>query len=530
MQSSLVIPLSELGICATSWPLLGALTATCFVLGFLQYHTKPHPLAHLPGPKPSSFLFGNMFEVLGAMASWQTLGNYPEPFLSWIRSYGGVVRVRQLFSYALILSDPKAIQHVFLTHADNYPRDPMINVIMADILLGVSVASTNGALHTKYRKLFAPHFTAARVKSFLAMFKAQALVTCERLLLIMGSHDHATLDLQPLLHHLTLNTIGLAACGLNFDDHPNAHAAYKNYTAVPSVPILVGMLAVPGFMRLPLPEIRRRRQAQDAMRQVITDVIDAKLAKAKGMQDAKLDIATVDFLDAILPESTVQEAVAHTMTVLSGGQDTTSSVLSWTLAVLATHPRVVALLRAEHADVMQRYDQSLASPEAVSDLKYTLAVIQESMRLNMVSEGVTTRTTQQADRLPMEDGTMVEVPAGTQMMVKYGALHRNPRYWTRPDEFIPDRFIEHSVEWNADLALRHGQSHAFYYMPFSAGVMNCVGSRFALAEMQIIIATLVSRFDFELTADADLRHTFTGGALHPTKLAMHVRRVQAASA
>ncbi|KAF0699559.1 Aste57867_9896 [Aphanomyces stellatus] len=145
------------------------------------------------------------------MASWQTHGNYPEPFHSWVKTYGGVVRVRQLFSYALILADPKAIQHVFLTHADNYPQDPMINLITAVRMACMSFSINDKfpgpyswrqclecrrALHAKYRKLFAPYFTPTRIKSFLDMFKAQAHVTCERLLLATGSHDHATLE-QP---------------------------------------------------------------------------------------------------------------------------------------------------------------------------------------------------------------------------------------------------------------------------------------------------------------------------------------------
>ncbi|KAF0699561.1 Aste57867_9898 [Aphanomyces stellatus] len=428
-------------------------------------------------------------------------------------------------SATLLLSDPKAIQHVLATNANNYPRDPKINLLLADLMLGVGILSAEGALHVKYRKFFSPLFTASAVKSYLTIFESQTLAACDRL--VQNTRDHPSLNMLPVLRQLTLNIIGLAMCGLNFEDHPQAAATYKHYAGVPGKFILIGLVAIPGFMRLPLPAIRRRRQAQQALRRLISDIIDAKLMKDTTTE--KND-KQVDFLDLILRESTVDEAIAHTMTVLFAGHDTASGVLSWTLATLATQPRVVALLRAEHKAVADHHHGSLGTAEAVGELTYTLAVIQESMRLNTVTEGITPRIALQADRIPTCDGSSFDAPKGTQMLVKFGALHRNPKYWACPDEFIPERFVEHSAEWNADLALRHGQSHAFYYMPFSAGVMNCIGYRFALAEMQIIIATLVSRFDFELTADADLRHSFTGGALHPKMLDMHVRPRRRSSA
>ncbi|KAF0697293.1 Aste57867_12006 [Aphanomyces stellatus] len=448
----------------TSWSLLGVVVAS-LVVGYHVLRQKDHPLAHLPGPKPSSFLFGNMLEIMGAMSSWQTLGNYPEPFLSWVKTYGGVVRVRQLFSYALILTDPKAIQHVFLTHADNYTRDPMVSNFLADLLLGVGVISANGALHAKYRKLFSQHFAASNVKQYLALFESKTLAACDRLDLAIGACDHTILDMQDVMNQLMLGIMGLAACGLNFDDHPDSCVSRCRKSAAG--------------------DTNKKRSA---------------------------DQTHYDFLDAILSVSTTDEAIAHTMTVLFADLDTVSGVPGFTLALLAMHPD-----RGTNSSRMRR------RPRASSWLTRDNG---RSRRPPVYPRSSTPRVALHDDHVTMSDGTCFDVPKGTQISVKYGALHRNPKYWTRPDEFLPERFIEHSTDWTADVALRHGESsHAFYYMAFGAGATNCVGSRFALAEMQIMVATLVSRFDFELTANADLRHAFMGASLHPTYLEMAVRRV-----
>ncbi|KAF0697294.1 Aste57867_12007 [Aphanomyces stellatus] len=126
------------------------------------------------------------------------------------------------------------------------------------------------------------------------MFESQTLATCDRL--AMDGRD-----LYPHLKQLALNIIGLATCGINFDEYPHARAVINNYTGIQSLFVFVGMLVIPGFMQLPLPEIRRRCQIQETLRSVITKVIEAKAAAG--------ETAASDFLDVVV--STIEEAIAY---------------------------------------------------------------------------------------------------------------------------------------------------------------------------------------------------------------------------
>ncbi|CAK4615177.1 unnamed protein product [Aphanomyces euteiches] len=110
------------------------------------------------------------------------------------------------------------------------------------------------------------------------------------------------------------------------------------------------------------------------------------------------------------------------------------------------------------------------------------------------------------------------------------AMGRNPKYWTSPERFLPDRFIEGTAEWKADLALRGGKSHAFSFIPFSAGSKNCIGQRFAMAEIQLIVATLMSKYDFTPTANMSTRHEFGSITVKPLNIEMTVRRTTVPSA
>ncbi|CAK4630355.1 unnamed protein product, partial [Aphanomyces euteiches] len=248
-------------------------------------------------------------------------------------------------------------------------------------------------------------------------------------------------------------------------------------------------------------------QSQDTLKKLLMQIIHDKLA-SPATENPK------DLLDMILPHATTDEAVSHTLTFMVAGHDTSSSSLGFIFGTLASHPEAISAIRAEYKRVVSNYG-SLTTWEAIAELEYTHAVIQETLRLNAVTFGAIPRTTLENDHVPMSDGSTVFIPKGTSVQVYMGAMHRNSKYWSNPNTFIPERFIEGTPEWNVDLDLRGGKPHAFYFNPFSMGSKNCIGQRFAMTEMQLIVATLVSKYDFTPTPKMDLRHEFNGITLKP---------------
>jgi enediyne biosynthesis protein E7 len=80
------------------------------------------------------------------------------------------------------------------------------------------------------------------------------------------------------------------------------------------------------------------------------------------------------------------------------------------------------------------------------------------------------------------------VPANAIVQVDIGVMHRNPKYWKRPNEFYPQRWMEEEET----------SRHPFAYAPFSAGLRNCIGKNFAIQEMVIALSIIVSHFRLEL--------------------------------
>ncbi|KAG9400682.1 hypothetical protein AC1031_010125 [Aphanomyces cochlioides] len=466
-------------------------------------------------PRPGSFQLYLCLDTLGSVPRWHITGAYPEPFLSWIKQYGGAVYYRELYTKVVLFSDPKALQHIIASKESNYPRNRSIRAFLTDTLLGTSLLSSEGSDHAHQRKMMNPHFSQAQIKPFVSIFE---LYTRERLLPVFHdvSQSQSIVNLTKVFQKLTLDIIGKIAFSMDFDEHPAVHEAIMQLLATPSVSTYLGLLYIPGFSRLPLPELNRRRAAKKTIFEAITRVIQDKLA-SKSPQ--------TDLLDLILPHSSPLEAVAHTMTFLLAGHETTSSTLSWVVVEACRRPQMVAKIREECQEVLKKYGP-MATWESTQEMPYTTAVIQESLRLNTVVYGIPRRDASEDDEVPMSDGSSIFIPKGTSISMIAAAIHRNPLYWTKPDEFIPERFLPGTPEWIADEVLRGGSSHNFYFLPFSMGSKNCIGQRFAMAEIRVILAMLFANFDIKIDAASNLFPKFNGMTIHPADLQVTIHALE----
>lgn len=73
------------------------------------------------------------------------------------------------------------------------------------------------------------------------------------------------------------------------------------------------------------------------------------------------------------------------------------------------------------------------------------------------------------------------------VVVPLWALHHNSELYPEPNKFIPERFTEGNKKKRESVA----------YLPFGAGPRNCIGNRFALLEIKLTLANILSKFKFE---------------------------------
>jgi cytochrome P450 len=173
------------------------------------------------------------------------------------------------------------------------------------------------------------------------------------------------------------------------------------------------------------------------------------------------------------------------VTLFLAGHETTAIALSWTWHLLAQHPLVRDRLVAELFGELDRRPATVAD---LPRLPYADAVLKEAVRLYPPAYVLGREAV--AD---CEIGGW-RVPAGATIYMSPWVLHRDPRWFSSPEKFLPERWLD-------GLAARLPR---FVYFPFGGGPRICIGDRFATMEAALILATLARRYRLERTSEAEI--------------------------
>ncbi|KAF2324443.1 hypothetical protein GH714_014151 [Hevea brasiliensis] len=188
--------------------------------------------------------------------------------------------------------------------------------------------------------------------------------------------------------------------------------------------------------------------------------------------------------------------------------DTTSTMLTWAISLLLNNRFALKKAQEEldlHVGVERQVDES-----DLKNLVYLQAVIKETLRLYPVAP-------LSGPRQALEDCTIggYHVPAGTRLMVNVWKIHRDPRLWTDPSAFQPQRFLTSHV--GVDVRGQH-----FVLIPFGSGRRSCPGTSFALHALHLTIARLLHAFDLSTPMDQPVDMTEGPGVILPKATPLEV--------
>jgi cytochrome P450 len=186
-----------------------------------------------------------------------------------------------------------------------------------------------------------------------------------------------------------------------------------------------------------------------------------------------------------------KDLLDEAITLLFAGQDTSAATLSWTLHLLSLDPAKQQRVVDEVRSILDSDDNpavDFVSKTMVAQMPYLDAVIKESMRLYPVAPFVVRKLT--ADiTIPGEEASDTTIPESTFACVWIYALHRNPKLWHLPEEFLPERWLDPKLrERDA------GQYEPGAYIPFAMGPRNCLGRPLAQVILRVLLARILNRY------------------------------------
>lgn len=381
------------------------------------------------------------------------------------RRYGDVTRHRTGEDTVYLLNRPDLARHVLKDNGANYTKLNTPDDRMLRPLLGNGLLTSNGVDWARQRHQCAPEFRMSAVRSFDAI-----ITEATRELLKRWTTGPASSDAIAVDHHLTSLTLTIVTRAILGADITGVGEGFGD--AVDAVNRFIGHYVPPDD---PDPQDTTSRRHGFLRARMFLNMITQTLISAR--RASVHDETTL--LDAMMHGEhplTDTELRDEVLTLIMAGHETTAKSLTWTLYLLDRHPLEAQRVYDEVDRVLGERTPTSAD---IAELPVCRLVIQEAMRL-YPPVWLISRRARAAD---VVDG--YDVAPGTLVCVSQWVLHRDPRYWDAPDDFIPDRFRE---------PIR--PSHL--YLPFGGGDRICIGQHLAVVEATLVLAMLAQSVRFRL--------------------------------
>ncbi|KAJ4827439.1 hypothetical protein Tsubulata_011092 [Turnera subulata] len=421
--------------------------------------------------------------------------------------YGPILSLRLGIHRALVVSDWEAVKECFSTKDRVFLQRPPS---LALKIMGYDHAMFGFAPYGKYwrdmRKLAMVELLSNRRLELMKQVRDSEVTSFGKELYkkAVKNGGSVVVEMKESIGDLAMNVIVRMIAGKryfgdgkedNSEESRRCQKAFSDFSyliglflvsdAVPFLGWLDSMMGTVGKMKRTAREIdsvlvnwvkeHRQKRLSGKIDEEEQDLIHVMLSKMDSDQISSLhDIDTV--------------VKANCLSLLLGGSDTTVITITWALSLLLNNPNVLKKAQEELDDCVGMH--RLVDESDINNLAYLQAIVKETLRLYPAAP-------LGPPREAMEDCEI----AGFH-------LHRDPRIWSNPLEFYPERFLtEHT---NVDV-----RGMDFEYTPFGSGRRMCPGVTFALQIVHLILARLLQGFELRTVSDTTVDMSESPGMTLP---------------
>ncbi|EKM54590.1 uncharacterized protein PHACADRAFT_163000 [Phanerochaete carnosa HHB-10118-sp] len=433
---------------------------------------------------------------------WHPLYNYPGPFLArlskwWIvwkgrngrqhfymqelhNLYGDIVRIGP---NEVSIRDVGAVEPLMGTQG--LPRGPSAGGQALEPPVSGLIIIRDPVEHARRRRPWARAFSTAALKEYEPVVVKRATQLCEQLAVQKGS-----IDLAMWLSLFSYDVMGDIVFGGGSDLIVNGdsdgvwsmlQSASGGQMAYYHAPWLAHYAK-----RLPMAPMIKK------LRDFATDRAAFRYKNGAKTKDLFYYLSNEDEAEKTSPD--MGQVISEGMLATVAASDTTATVLGNTFWNILRYPHYYKRLQAE-VDKYYPAGENAFDTKNHSKMVFLDAVLNEALRLYPVIPSGSQRAP-----IPGKGDRLVGpylIPDGTQARVHFWSLQRDPRYFSQPETYWPERWlIAEGLERAPEGELFAHDANAF--IPFSFGPENCVGKNLAQMEMRMVCCYLVQNLEFEL--------------------------------
>ncbi|CAJ1975357.1 unnamed protein product [Sphenostylis stenocarpa] len=462
---------------------LATIAAATLVYRVIKFITRPSlPLP--PGPKP-----------------WPIVGNFPHmgpvphhSLAALARVHGPLLYLRLGFVNVVVAASATVAEQFLKIHDSNFSsRPPNAGAKYIAYNYQDMVFAPYGPRWRLLRKLTSVHlFSGKALDEFRHLRETFRREEVGRLTRNLARSEAKAVNLGQMLNVCTTNALARVLIGRRvFKDGDGGcdPRADEFKDMVVELMVLAGVFNVGDFI--------------PSLEWLDLQGVQSKMKKLHKRFDAFLtsiihdhDTSSISFLSILLSLQNVKDddgnRLTHTeikallLNMFTAGTDTSSSTVEWAVAELIRNPRIMAQVQQELDAVVGR-DRSVKE-EDLAHLPYLQAVIKETFRLHP-------STPLSLPRVSAESCEIFgyHIPKGSTLLVNVWAIARDPKEWTDPLDFKPERFLPGGEKADVDI-----RGNDFEVIPFGAGRRICAGLSLGLRMVQLLTATLAHSFDWGL--------------------------------
>lgn len=440
-----------------------------------------------PGPKRPFWLLNLQFEA------------DPFGYMDAIsKRYGDIVTVMSGSTPIVYVSNPLGIKEIF-TNTKEIAARGELNQDFALITGNQGVLQLNGLVHKNRRKLLMQGFHGVRMQ-------ACGQRICELTEKIMSQQVVGkSFVAYPTIEDITLRLGIEVVMGLHegerYDKIKHLFVSVLRHGQSPIDKILSNILRQRDLGRWS-PQGYRLHLRRELFQSLSAEVEERRKQADSSRSDILSDlIFACDETGEALSDEEVRDLL---LSPIFAAGDASGTALAWSLYWIHRLPAVRSRLLEELDSLGENPD-----PMSIVALPYLSAVCNEALRIYPTQLFTFPRLVESTVEV-----MGYELSPGTVLIGNIYSTHQREDLYPQPKEFNPERFLEK-------------QFSPYEFFPFGGGSRVCIGGAFALFEMKLVLATILSRYQLELVSQRPERPKFGGLICYPAsgvKMVMHSRR------